>query len=140
MKLTPWTFNTTRRDITDIRHRWQIAVMLFNFSEMPWSIISFWITYWLHWISFTNWQCWQYWNSYINYNTFSLSSPTSSLLQAIPWDSLGLNGYNGEQSTIWIGSSRAHTVCHQDAYGFNLVAQIQGRYVQFFPPIPVPSF
>ncbi|PIK38423.1 putative HSPB1-associated protein 1-like [Apostichopus japonicus] len=57
------------------------------------------------------------------------------IFEAIPWDSLGLNGYNGEQSTIWIGSSRAHTVCHQDAYGFNLVAQIQGRKKWYlFPP------
>lgn len=53
----------------------------------------------------------------------------------VPWESLGLKDLNGEQSTVWIGSIGAHTVCHQDSYGFNIVAQIQGRKKWYlFPP------
>ncbi|CAH1961837.1 unnamed protein product [Acanthoscelides obtectus] len=40
-----------------------------------------------------------------------------------------------EDSTIWIGSKGAHTPCHQDTYGFNLVHQIYGRKLWLlFPP------
>ncbi|VDQ16562.1 unnamed protein product [Trichobilharzia regenti] len=37
--------------------------------------------------------------------------------------------------TFWLGSSRAHTICHRDTYGVNLVVQINGtkRWL-LFPP------
>lgn len=49
-------------------------------------------------------------------------------LQSASWKMFGLHDRDGEDSTIWIGSQGAYTPCHQDTYGFNLVAQIQGRY------------
>ncbi|KAL5009804.1 hypothetical protein ScPMuIL_012109 [Solemya velum] len=57
------------------------------------------------------------------------------MLQAVKWDVFGLDGRNGYDSTIWIGSESASTPLHYDTYGFNLVAQICGRkrWV-LFPP------
>lgn len=49
------------------------------------------------------------------------------LLESISWDMFGLTEHGGEESTIWIGSCGTYTPCHQDTYGFNLVAQIQGN-------------
>ncbi|KAJ8683197.1 hypothetical protein QAD02_018989 [Eretmocerus hayati] len=48
------------------------------------------------------------------------------ILESIDWSQFGseLTGYD---STIWIGSKGAHTNCHQDTYGCNLVAQTHGR-------------
>ncbi|XP_076480177.1 HSPB1 associated protein 1 isoform X4 [Bombus vancouverensis nearcticus] len=41
----------------------------------------------------------------------------------------------GDDSTLWIGSKGAHTNCHQDSYGCNLVAQIHGsKQWLLFPP------
>lgn len=34
---------------------------------------------------------------------------------------------SAEESTVWIGSTGAHTPCHQDLYGINLVAQVYGK-------------
>ncbi len=31
--------------------------------------------------------------------------------------------------TLWIGTEMAHTGCHQDTYGINLVAQLHGHKV-----------
>ena len=50
-------------------------------------------------------------------------------LQSVKWDTFGLDGRDGTDSTIWIGSAGASTCCHYDTYGFNLVAQIYGRFV-----------
>ena len=57
------------------------------------------------------------------------------VLSEIDWGVFGFDGRNGSQSTIWIGSNGAYTHCHQDSYGFNLIAQITGskRWV-LFPP------
>ncbi|XP_046397206.1 HSPB1-associated protein 1 [Ischnura elegans] len=56
-------------------------------------------------------------------------------LKAIDWGCLGFYGRNGRDSTLWIGSHGAHTPCHADTYGFNLVAQLQGRKRWLlFPP------
>ena len=52
-----------------------------------------------------------------------------SYLQVVDWSSLGFPGRAGAESTLWLGSSGAHTQCHYDTYGCNLVAQIYGRYV-----------
>lgn len=49
-------------------------------------------------------------------------------VQDVDWSVLGLNGRDGKDSTLWIGSAGTYTPCHQDTYGFNLVAQISGRY------------
>ena len=49
--------------------------------------------------------------------------------QMVDWSVLGFSGRDGTQSTFWLGSQGAYTVCHYDTYGCNLVAQIHGRSV-----------
>ncbi|VEN37208.1 unnamed protein product [Callosobruchus maculatus] len=54
---------------------------------------------------------------------------------SIDWAPLGFPEIKLEDSTIWIGSKGAHTPCHIDTYGFNLVHQIYGRKLWLlFPP------
>ena len=68
-----------------------------------------------------------YW-AYCDYKyMFQLFKEQPSLLSALDWSSLGFEGRGGEQSTIWIGSELAHTPCHYDTYGYNIVAQLFGR-------------
>ncbi|GJQ76387.1 hypothetical protein Trydic_g2103 [Trypoxylus dichotomus] len=57
------------------------------------------------------------------------------LHKCICWGMFGFPEYNSEESTLWIGSEGAHTPCHKDTYGCNLVAQIFGkkRWI-LFPP------
>ncbi len=57
------------------------------------------------------------------------------ILQAVDWSVFGFHGRRGNDSTIWIGSSGAFTPCHQDCYGFNLVAQLSGskKWTLFCP-------
>lgn len=52
----------------------------------------------------------------------------SELINSVNWKRFGFDK-NGSDSTIWIGSKGAHTNCHQDSYGCNLIAQIHGRLV-----------
>ncbi|XP_025153870.1 HSPB1-associated protein 1 isoform X2 [Harpegnathos saltator] len=50
------------------------------------------------------------------------------------WRNFGIDK-DGFDSTLWIGSKGAHTNCHQDSYGYNLIAQIHGRKEWLlFPP------
>ncbi|XP_052791100.1 HSPB1-associated protein 1-like isoform X2 [Mya arenaria] len=56
-------------------------------------------------------------------------------LKGVDWSVFGLLGRDGADSTLWVGSGGTYTPCHQDTYGFNLVAQIQGRKRWYlFPP------
>ena len=55
-----------------------------------------------------------------------LFTDDSKILDAVDWSKVGFQGRNGYQSTIWVGSELAFTPCHQDTYGLNLVAQIDG--------------
>ncbi|XP_014219081.1 HSPB1-associated protein 1 [Copidosoma floridanum] len=50
----------------------------------------------------------------------------SDILESLNWKSFGFD-FDGSDSTMWIGNRGAHTNCHQDSYGCNLVAQIHGR-------------
>ena len=50
------------------------------------------------------------------------------ILNSFNWKKFGIN-MNCEDSTLWIGSKGAHTICHQDTYGSNFVMQIHGRFV-----------
>lgn len=50
------------------------------------------------------------------------------IVGSLNWRKFGIDK-DGCDSTIWIGSKGAHTNCHQDSYGYNLVAQIHGRFV-----------
>lgn len=47
--------------------------------------------------------------------------------QDVKWAEFGFGGRDGRESTLWIGTEGANTPCHQDAYGYNLVLQVQGR-------------
>ncbi|XP_053554052.1 HSPB1-associated protein 1 isoform X2 [Bombina bombina] len=59
----------------------------------------------------------------------------SDLLQDIVWADFGFPGRDGQESTIWIGSTGANTPCHLDTYGCNLVLQVEGRKTWYlFPP------
>ncbi|XP_017767708.1 PREDICTED: HSPB1-associated protein 1 [Eufriesea mexicana] len=56
------------------------------------------------------------------------------IINSINWRIFGIDK-TGDDSTIWIGSKGAHTNCHQDSYGCNLIAQIHGRKQWLlFPP------
>ncbi|XP_043485741.1 HSPB1-associated protein 1 [Polistes fuscatus] len=48
------------------------------------------------------------------------------LLNSFNWHRFGIEK-DGHDSTLWIGNKGAHTNCHFDSYGCNLVAQIHGR-------------
>ncbi|KAL1492901.1 hypothetical protein ABEB36_011071 [Hypothenemus hampei] len=53
----------------------------------------------------------------------------------ITWTNLGFPELNQSHSTIWIGSKGAHTPCHVDTYGCNIVLQVFGRKQWLlFPP------
>ena len=66
--------------------------------------------------------------AYCDYkHMFQLFGGHPSLLSALDWSPLGFEGRGGEHSTIWIGSELAHTPCHYDTYGYNIVAQLFGR-------------
>ncbi|XP_034935822.1 HSPB1-associated protein 1 homolog isoform X2 [Chelonus insularis] len=56
------------------------------------------------------------------------------ILKAVDWKPFGFDK-SGEDSTLWIGSKGAHTNCHQDSYGCNLIAQLHGKKEWLlFPP------
>nr|CAD7202661.1 unnamed protein product [Timema douglasi] len=61
-----------------------------------------------------------------------------NILQAVSWANLGFPERTGSESTMWIGSSGAHTPCHIDTYGCNIVAQVMGRkqWILFPPSAP----
>ncbi|XP_014228898.1 HSPB1-associated protein 1 isoform X5 [Trichogramma pretiosum] len=50
------------------------------------------------------------------------------IVKSFDWKLFDLD-FDGSDSTMWIGSEGAHTNCHQDTYGCNIVAQIHGRLV-----------
>lgn len=51
-----------------------------------------------------------------------------SFEQQISWSSFGFPELTANESTLWVGSKGAHTPCHQDTYGRNIVVQVYGRY------------
>ncbi|XP_066262704.1 HSPB1-associated protein 1 [Euwallacea similis] len=51
----------------------------------------------------------------------------TSLMGKIDWSSLGFPELSSNDTTIWIGSKGAHTPCHVDTYGCNIILQIYGR-------------
>ncbi|XP_058293406.1 HSPB1-associated protein 1 isoform X2 [Hylobates moloch] len=66
--------------------------------------------------------------AYADYKYFvSLFEDKTDLFQDVKWSDFGFPGRNGQESTLWIGSLGAHTPCHLDSYGCNLVFQVQGR-------------
>nr|XP_054337254.1 HSPB1-associated protein 1 isoform X5 [Pongo pygmaeus] len=62
--------------------------------------------------------------AYADYKYFvSLFEDKTDLFQDVKWSDFGFPGRNGQESTLWIGSLGAHTPCHLDSYGCNLVFQ-----------------
>ncbi|XP_068402721.1 HSPB1-associated protein 1 isoform X2 [Eschrichtius robustus] len=69
----------------------------------------------------------------------SLFEDKTDIFQDVIWSDFGFPGRNGQESTLWIGSMGAHTPCHLDTYGCNLVFQVQGRKRwHLFPPEDTP--
>lgn len=69
---------------------------------------------------------------YCDYKHMTEFSDKREIIESFNWLKFGIDkefGKNGLHSTIWIGSKGAHTDCHWDTYGYNLVAQIHGRFV-----------
>ncbi|XP_021490317.1 HSPB1-associated protein 1 isoform X2 [Meriones unguiculatus] len=78
--------------------------------------------------------------AYADYKYFvTLFEDNTDVFQEVMWSDFGFPGRNGQESTLWIGSLGAHTPCHLDSYGCNLVFQVQGRKTwHLFPPEDTP--
>ena len=51
-----------------------------------------------------------------------------NLMASVDWTKFGLDEKSSRrESVFWMGGEGAHTPCHYDTYGFNLVAQLSGR-------------
>lgn len=50
-----------------------------------------------------------------------------SITESVDWSVFGFPGRKGNDSTMWLGSEGSNTPCHQDTYGYNLVAQLIGK-------------
>ncbi|XP_076268708.1 HSPB1 associated protein 1 [Rhynchophorus ferrugineus] len=62
-------------------------------------------------------------------------SSNTELKKNISWSELGFPEITVEDTTIWIGSKGAHTPCHIDTYGCNMVLQTFGSKLWLlFPP------
>jgi len=46
------------------------------------------------------------------------------IFKEVNWSNLGFSESEGQDMAVWIGSKGAHTVCHYDTYGYNLVFQV----------------
>ncbi|XP_061923372.1 HSPB1-associated protein 1 homolog [Entelurus aequoreus] len=77
----------------------------------------------------------EYW-AYADYKYIAmLFADQPSMFEEVKWEVFGLEGRNGKDSTLWVGSKGANTPCHLDSYGCNLVLQVQGRKCwHLFPP------
>ncbi|XP_029174147.1 HSPB1-associated protein 1 [Nylanderia fulva] len=75
---------------------------------------------------------------YCDYKHMTEFKDKPEIIESFNWLKFGVDkefGKNGLRSTIWIGSKGAHTDCHWDTYGYNLVAQIHGRKLWLlYPP------
>nr|XP_033338329.1 HSPB1-associated protein 1 isoform X1 [Megalopta genalis] len=73
-----------------------------------------------------------YYFDYKYMNEWFMDNP--EIIESVNWKRFGFKK-TGNDTTLWIGSKGAHTNCHQDSYGCNLVAQIHGRKQWLlFPP------
>lgn len=60
---------------------------------------------------------------------------SAEVCRMIDWKPFGHPERSGTESTFWLGTAGAHTPCHYDTYGCNLVAQLSGlkRWI-LYPP------
>ncbi|XP_057663955.1 HSPB1-associated protein 1 isoform X2 [Diorhabda carinulata] len=74
-------------------------------------------------------------NEWLYFDYKHLNSWFKNIEQSINWSTIGFPDVKPEDCTIWIGTKGAHTPCHLDCYGFNLVYQIYGKKLWvLFPP------
>lgn len=45
--------------------------------------------------------------------------------ESLPWKELGFTDKLGVDGTMWVGTAGAHTLCHYDTYGYNIVVQVR---------------
>lgn len=75
-----------------------------------------------------------YW-AYYDYVYLKEECFPESFREQILWKSFGFEKRGSDDSSIWIGTRGAHTPCHQDSFGCNLVAQVMGhKRWTLFPP------
>nr|XP_030714216.1 HSPB1-associated protein 1 isoform X4 [Globicephala melas] len=93
--------------------------------------------------SFRDYDHSKFW-AYADYKYFvSLFEDKTDIFQDVMWSDFGFPGRNGQESTLWIGSMGAHTPCHLDTYGCNLVFQVLfvprhwWHYVESIDPVTV---
>lgn len=66
--------------------------------------------------------------AYSSYNYMSkVFQDLPSITESVDWKVFGFPGRKGKDSTMWLGSEGSNTPCHQDTYGYNMVAQLIGK-------------
>ncbi|XP_073977610.1 HSPB1 associated protein 1 isoform X2 [Rhodnius prolixus] len=68
-------------------------------------------------------------NTWLYFDYKHLSTWFSEVFKDINWSCVGFPERGAEDSTLWIGTEGAHTPCHFDSYGCNIVAQLYGKKV-----------
>uniref|UniRef100_A0A6A7G1N8 HSPB1-associated protein 1-like n=1 Tax=Hirondellea gigas TaxID=1518452 RepID=A0A6A7G1N8_9CRUS len=77
----------------------------------------------------------EYYWAYYDYVYMKDEINLDVLKQKVSWDIFGFPKRGANDSSIWIGTTNAHTPCHKDTYGCNLVAQVYGnKQWTLFPP------
>lgn len=79
------------------------------------------------------------WWAYADYIYMNQSPDFQGLVEDLSFQELFPFLKSNISPTFWLGSSKAHTICHRDTYGVNLVVQIKGskRWI-LFPPSDSP--
>ncbi|KAA0192278.1 hypothetical protein HAZT_HAZT010888 [Hyalella azteca] len=73
--------------------------------------------------------------AYFDYVHLKEQKKLEFLKECISWEKFGYKGRGADESTVWIGTKGAHTPCHIDTYGCNLVTQVLGaKKWTLFPP------
>ncbi|KAF2364100.1 JmjC domain, partial [Trinorchestia longiramus] len=73
--------------------------------------------------------------AYFDYVHLKEHNGLEFLKSEISWEEFGFKGRGADESTVWIGTKGAHTPCHMDTYGCNLIVQVHGlKKWTLFPP------
>lgn len=68
-------------------------------------------------------KCWA------SYGYKSINILPRACTDGISFADFGFKDIESEDITFWLGSKDAHTPCHYDTYGCNIVVQVYGRYM-----------